>query len=73
VGWYDVNRPQELSTRMGESLVYIEKGLHSSNGNIFSNAGQVRGCTAGFVCSRGLADAYVTAHGSGPVTTTRGH
>jgi ATP-binding cassette subfamily B (MDR/TAP) protein 1 len=43
VGWYDVNRPQELSTRMGESLVYIEKGLHSSNGNIFSNKGQVSG------------------------------
>ena len=26
VGWYDVNKPQELSTRMGESLVLIEKG-----------------------------------------------
>ena len=43
VGWYDVNRPQELSTRMGESLVHIEKGLHSSNGNIFSNTGQLVG------------------------------
>jgi len=28
VGWYDTNRPQELSTRMGESLVHLEKGLH---------------------------------------------
>jgi ATP-binding cassette subfamily B (MDR/TAP) protein 1 len=37
-----LNRPQELSTRMGESLVHIEKGLHSSNGNIFANTGQVK-------------------------------
>ena len=43
VGWYDVNRPQELSTRMGEALVHIEKGLHSSNGNLFSNGGQFIG------------------------------
>eukprot|EP00966_Prymnesium_polylepis_P188984 4378772-Prymnesium_polylepis.1 len=27
VGWYDVNKPEELSSRMGESLVLIEKGL----------------------------------------------
>eukprot|EP00966_Prymnesium_polylepis_P145271 3354778-Prymnesium_polylepis.1 len=27
VGWYDVNKPQELSSRMGEALVVIEKGL----------------------------------------------
>jgi len=27
VGWYDCNNPQELSTRMGESIVLIEKAL----------------------------------------------
>ena len=27
VAWYDVNKPQELSTRMGEALVQIEAGL----------------------------------------------
>ena len=30
VGWYDVNRPQELATRMGEAIVKIEKGLSTT-------------------------------------------
>jgi len=41
VGWYDVNQPQELSTRMGESIVYIEKALHLSNANIFTTIGSI--------------------------------
>ncbi|EOD31963.1 putative ABC transporter [Emiliania huxleyi CCMP1516] len=41
VGWYDVNQPQELSTRMGESIVHIEKALHLSNANIFTTIGSI--------------------------------
>ncbi|EOD24007.1 hypothetical protein EMIHUDRAFT_427164 [Emiliania huxleyi CCMP1516] len=40
-GWYDVNQPQELSTRMGESIVHIEKALHLSNANIFTTIGSI--------------------------------
>jgi ATP-binding cassette subfamily B (MDR/TAP) protein 1 len=36
VGWYDTNKPQELSTRMGESLVLIEKGLGSGTMGLIS-------------------------------------
>ena len=35
VGWYDVNKPQELSTRMGESLVHIESGLSIGTAGLF--------------------------------------
>ena len=32
VGWYDVNRPQELSTRMGDAMVQIEKARFPASG-----------------------------------------
>ena len=35
VGWYDTNKPQELSTRMGESLVHIESGLGIGTAGLF--------------------------------------
>lgn len=44
VGWYDVNKPQELSTRMGESLVHIEKGIaQSCAGMLSAGVGQFFG------------------------------
>ena len=57
VGWYDVNKPQELSTRMGESLVLIEKGLGQSTvGMICMGLGQlVSGLAIGLVFKWDLA------------------
>ena len=57
VGWYDVNKPQELSTRMGESLVLIEKGLGSGTmGLISMGLGQlVSGLVIGFIFKWDLA------------------
>ena len=43
VGWYDVNKPQELSTRMGEALVQIEAGLGvGTMGLICAGGGQAQ-------------------------------
>ena len=52
VGWYDVNKPQELSTRMGESLVHIESGLGIGTAGLFcAGLGQ-------FVLSTGIGIFY---------------
>eukprot|EP00320_Phaeocystis_rex_P000386 CAMPEP_0119072242 /NCGR_PEP_ID=MMETSP1178-20130426/58239_1 /TAXON_ID=33656 /ORGANISM="unid sp, Strain CCMP2000" /LENGTH=521 /DNA_ID=CAMNT_0007054235 /DNA_START=64 /DNA_END=1626 /DNA_ORIENTATION=+ len=52
VGWYDVNRPQELSSRMGESLVHIESGLSINTAGLFcAGFGQ-------FVTSTGIGIYY---------------
>ena len=39
VGWYDTNNPQELSTRIGESLKHIENGLSAKAMVLFEWAG----------------------------------
>ena len=52
VGWYDINKPQELSTRMGESLVHIESGLGIGTAGLFcAGLGQ-------FVLSTGIGIYY---------------
>ena len=56
VGWYDVNKPQELSSRMGESLVHIEKGLGGTTFQGFvSIAMGVTGLTIAFAYMWDLA------------------
>jgi ATP-binding cassette subfamily B (MDR/TAP) protein 1 len=57
VGWYDVNKPQELSTRMGESLVLIEKGLGAGTiGLLFLGVSQlITGLAIGFYFAWDLA------------------
>ncbi|KAL1522400.1 hypothetical protein AB1Y20_017390 [Prymnesium parvum] len=56
VGWYDINHPQELSSRMGEAIVKIEKGLSVATSNIFMCAGQfVAGCVLGLIKSWDVA------------------
>ncbi|KAL1496848.1 hypothetical protein AB1Y20_014434 [Prymnesium parvum] len=48
VGWYDVNNPEELSSRMGEAIVKIGKGLSVATSNLFMCFGQlVAGCVLG--------------------------
>ena len=42
LGWYDVNQPQELTSRMAEALVLIEAGLSSSTFNLFNALGEWR-------------------------------
>ena len=44
VGWFDVNSPQTLASKIGESIVLIEEGISNKFIQFFENLGTGLGC-----------------------------